>query len=87
MLVAHDLLRGLPLCAQALFQPAQCRRDPGILIAEPLHQLHHEGRLEFPAQPVALQRNIRLARRSIDAQQPIGHRVGLLARVAIADDA
>ena len=57
---------------QASAVPAVTR---GILISEPLHQLNYEGRLEFPAQAVAIQRNIRLAQRSIGTQQSIGHRV------------
>ncbi len=44
MLGAHQLLRGGPDDGQPLLQPARGGRDIGILIAQPLGELHREGR-------------------------------------------
>ena len=43
VLVAHDCVGRGSLRREALVEPRQRRRDPRVLIAQPLHELHRKG--------------------------------------------
>ena len=43
MILAHDRVGSRSLRRQALVEPRQRRRDPGILVAQPMDELDCEG--------------------------------------------
>ena len=88
VLDAHDVVGGRALRLQPLVEPEQGRRDRAVLLAQPLDELHREGRhqraaLEPGQAPGGRQRGAVVA----DSQQLVGQRVGLLARRPPAHDA
>ena len=86
LLDQDDLVGGRPLTGQALVQPEQRRGDRGILIAQPLDELHRERR----HQPSVLERGEgrrhRLHGRALQSKEIVGERVGRLACRSPADD-
>ena len=86
MLFVDELVRRGSLRGQALIQPASCRRHRGILIPQPHHQLDGKGRRQGRTR-IEVSQRVRLRRMPVQAQQPVGHGVRVLARRTAADDA
>ena len=87
MLEPHHVVGRRPLVGQPLVQPQEGGRHGGILIAQPLDELHREGGhqrgilefLEGPGRP--------LERAAAEPEQLVRERVGGLARRPRPDDA
>ena len=74
VLVADDLVRRGAQRRQASFEPRQCRRRLRILVAQPLQQLHGEGRRQLDALELGQHLRQRLRFASAGAEQPVRQR-------------
>ena len=79
VLVVHDRVGRRSLCRQMLVEPGQRRRDPGVLVAQPLHELHGERVRQRRAFEPREHHRRRLGGAAAGAQQAVGERVRLPA--------
>ena len=87
VLFADQLLGARALRSDARLQPLQCRHHIRVLVAQPLHQLHREGRRQRLAGAAPARQRLRIELLPVHSQQAVGNRVGFLARGAAGDDA
>ena len=87
VLIVHDRSTVVPLRGKLLLQPHQCRRDRGILIPQPLHQLDDESHVQSREIVVVAKQGAGIRWLAIDAQQAVRHVVRFLACSASAEDA
>ena len=85
VLVADQFLGGRAVARQPLLEPAHRRRGLGILVAQPLDQLHDEAFGQGFA--FVGRQHRRIGCGLVHAEQPVGHGIGLLAIGAPAHDA
>ena len=84
--VAYDSVRCQSLRCQTLVEPGQRRSNSGILIAQPVHELHREGVRQRCPVVVRKHHRRRFGGASAGAQQTVGDSVRLLPGGAIAHD-
>ena len=85
MLDPDDVIGCRTLHRQASVEPQQCRGDDGILVAQPLDELHGERRHQWGLLEPLEDRRWRL-RRAVESEEVVGQQIGLLARRSPADD-
>ena len=86
VLVVHDRISRRSLRGEMLVEPRQRRGDPGILIAQAVHELDGECFGQSRAFTLGEHDRRRFGRVSARAQQPVGESVRLLPRGAAVHD-
>ena len=87
MLLMHDLIDRGVLIGEMLLQPDERRSHCRILIPQTLCELHDKCRGHGARVATSAHQRVRIGNLAVDAEQPVGDRIGLLARDAAADDA
>ncbi len=77
LLLAHHGVRSLPTGGEAFVEPGQGRRNAGILVAQPLHQLDEERVGQIRPVEAGQHRGRWLRRAAASAQQAVGQIVGV----------